>query len=140
MNTVLQRNIKKQLAINNISVNLLERRCGLKPSAIHNILHGRSKKPSLDIIQSIAQELDCTIEQLIRDDEKVKNSQTHTPWNADLFIQSIEVIHKIFSQKGIQPSKEQAMTVADEVYKYSLRSSQKTDERFAEWLIERYYQ
>ncbi len=155
MYTKLQSNIKDKLAAKNISVSELERRAGLKQSAIHNILHGRSKNPSIDTIRGIAQELNCSIEELIGE-ESISNlqqiSKSHdldllgsdpvevqedTHWNAELFISAIQVINSIIERNNLKLPRKQILASVDEVYKYSIGISEDIDKRFAEWIIQK---
>lgn len=142
---MLQNNIKKRLLDKKMSANELERICGLKQSAIQNILYGRSKNPTIEIVKSIAQGLGCSIEQLIGNENTINfpinKSDTMLPWEPALFIKCIETIQILFDKKESKLSFEQAITCATEVYKYSIKSSTMVvDKRFAEWLVERFYQ
>lgn len=64
MNTVLQKNIKQQLKKQNLSIAELERRIGLR-HAVVNILHGRSKNPSIHLAHAIAKELGFSVESML---------------------------------------------------------------------------
>lgn len=138
-------NIKRQLSEKEMSVRDLEKRAGLKHSAIQNILHGRSKNPSIWLIQLISKELGCAIEDLIgkpcqntpRVDAHI-NSQKIS-WDKNLFIDAICVTQEIFDQKNITVYKEEALRCIEEVYQYSLGVKKKADKRFAEWIIEKYF-
>lgn len=156
MNTLLIDNIKKRLSSNDMSVSELERRAGLKQSSVQNILHGRSKNPSVETIRSIAHELNCSIEELIGEisdnlrDQSVDGSrarvaqdidndiETHKEvWNANLYIQAIETVQAILDIKNAKLSKKQVLAAVDEVYRYSIGSSDEIDRRFAEWIIDK---
>lgn len=146
---ILQKNIRKGLANKLMSVSELERHCGLKHSAIQNILHGRSKSPSISIIKSIAEGFGCSIEQLLSDDMILSNkSKSNSPpktvtqaiWQPKLFIKCLLATQEAFEQKGIVPSFDQAIASATEVYNYTINASTEiVDDRFVEWLIERFY-
>ena len=58
-------NLKKQIESKKISVLGLERSAGLRPGSLQNILHGRSKKPNINTIQSVAKALQCSVEELL---------------------------------------------------------------------------
>jgi len=143
MITMLQQNIKTRLYSRNMSVSELERRTGLKPSAIQNILHGRSKNPGIDTIKSIAQELRCSIEELIGELNidatfKPDNQMEDLPWNATLFIQAIEAVQSILGKKRKTLTKKQILATVEEAYKYSLDgTSKEIDYRFTEWLLDK---
>lgn len=154
LTNTLQSNIRRQLSLRNMSVSELERRAGLKQSTIQNILHGRSKNPSVETIQSIAGELHCSIEELIsevahqssvppqiRSGEESDVDDSNGVWNAVLFIKTIEVVQKILDKRQVVLPKKQILAAVDEIYKYSIGISDgisnAIDERFAEWLIEK---
>ncbi len=146
ISTKLKSNIKRQLSIRNMSVSELERRAGLKQSTIQNILHDRSKNPSIETIRLIAQELNCSIEDLIGEfDSLSSNIATTEPmipgegndWNAILFIKSVESIQRVLDKKNVKLPKKQVLTCVEEVYNYSMGISEEIDQRFAEWIIEK---
>jgi len=145
MNSQLKSNIKKQLSALNLSVSELERRAGLKQSALYNILSDRSKNPSVEIVNAIAKELNCTIEELLGEEvhshitERTSEEETADdyPWNAKLYIKAIQTIQTILEQKNIHLSKKQVLACVDEVYKYSSGISEDIDRRFAEWIIDK---
>jgi transcriptional regulator with XRE-family HTH domain len=163
MNTKLQANIKKRLSVRSLSVSELERRAGLKQSTVQNILHGRSKNPSIETIKCIAQELNCSIEELIGEivfsgaSDNASSSpglkaaspsttglaegrfgaEEESSWNADLFIKAIITVQTILDKKNIKLPKKQILASVEEVYKYSIGISEDIDRRFAEWIIEK---
>ena len=128
-----------------MSVSELERRAGLKPSTIQNILHGRSKNPGIDTIKSIAQELQCSIEELIGElnthttDLKLENDHNKDlPWNAPLFTEALQTVQSILDKKKKQLPKKQILATVEEVYKYALDgASEEIDYRFAQWLLDK---
>ncbi len=82
MCNVIQKNIKRLLKDQNLSIAELERRAGLRHSVI-NIVHGRSKNPSVKIAHAIAKELGCTMEELLSE-ELLSNNLTATSNQANL--------------------------------------------------------
>lgn len=147
-NIILKNNIKKLLGLANISVRDLERRSGLKCSAIQNILIGRSKNPTIKIVQSVAQELNCSIDSLINDSKVAQLPGFMQPkkiklvkgvWNGKLFVDTSILVHTIFVQKQINPTNEKALLCINEIYNYSTNTSNNgPDLKFAEWIIERF--
>jgi len=120
---------------NNISAHALEKRAGLKSSAVHNILYGRSKNPSLNLIQTIAETLNCTLSELL-DDNQPASSEVNAPWESGLYIECLETISHILKTKKIQIPRKEILDCVDEVYFYSLKNEQKiADKKFAEWII-----
>ena len=140
-------NIKKKILENGVSVHSLEKKAGLKQSAIQNILYGKSKKPSLHLIQSIAKALNCTVSELLGEEftesshseikEKKKDPQIEF-WNIDLYIETINVVNILSKKKRIQWSKSTFFNCVEEVYLYSLKNNKtKPDKHFTDWLIDK---
>lgn len=147
MGANLQKNIKYYLSEKDMSVSELERNSGLKQSTIQNILHGRSKNPSIETIQLLARELDCSIEELIGDLEHPHNKEHRTQklvqdeenclWDAHLFIEAVSMIDKLLKAKKITLPKSRILALVEELYRYSIGVSDKADERFAHWIVEK---
>ena len=57
----LKTRIKDKLSQKNISASALEKKAGIRPSTLQNILQGRSKNPSIDVLQAVARSLSCTV-------------------------------------------------------------------------------
>lgn len=146
MSSVLQRNLKSRLEAQGISATELERRTGLKHSAVQNILYGRSKHPGIDIVSAIAKELGCSMEALLSDeplkDEPFKQapSDSDTPWNATIFVQATEAVNGCVSKKALELQTDEILPCIKEVYNYTLFSEQKAvDQKFVEWLVNKYF-
>ena len=137
----LKSNIKRLLSDHNLSAHALERRAGLKPSAIQNILHGRSKRPGIDVIYAIAQELNCSVDDLMeRPIEAISPKVELAPpvWN----IQALETIIPILllelkkHQKTVE--KNTLLILLNEVYSYAEKTdTQNVSHSFIAWLTER---
>lgn len=146
MNT-LKTNIKNEMEKKSWSVHALERQAGLRPSAIRNILYGRSKNPSLSVIQSIANALECSVADLI-DEETEEKSKTdnvgkgenrdNLPWNQQLYLRCIHQFLATITERPIQLKRESIMSVIDDAYFYSsVNNLEKPDQNFLNWLIEK---
>jgi transcriptional regulator with XRE-family HTH domain len=61
----LAENIQTRLDEQKISVSEFERLAGLKRSVVANILTGKSKNPTIEVVISIANRLGCSIEELL---------------------------------------------------------------------------
>lgn len=141
----LQQQIRQRLIDKRISANALERRAGLKTSAVHNILQGKSKRPGVDILQAIAHELGCTISELLGEVplqtdlaiESVKNETA--PFDYVLYIEAIKAIHGFSEIRSLDLNKRAHLQLADEIYNYCSSGKLKNiDKHFAEWLLDRY--
>jgi len=143
--------IKKKISEHDSSVHALEKRAGLKPSAIQNIIYGRSKNPSITLIKAIAQALECNIEDLVDtetlnhrrpEDNSQKQININLPktkiWNQDLYLKCFNTVHSILKDHRIIAEKNKILDIVDEIYSYSLHSDKgEPDIYFANWLIEK---
>ncbi len=133
----MQNNIKKHLTAQNMTAAELERRTGI-PHAVVNILHGRSKNPSLKTVQAIAKELNCSVEDLLAEDIVAVTAQAKTKqtWNAELYQQVFLAVMQCVQQLSLQPNPQQMANWLTEVYEYALGSpEQKVEQRFVQWLL-----
>lgn len=132
--TSIQQNLKKRLSLTGMSVRDLERRSGLKYSVVQNILYGRSKNPTINVLKPIARELGCSVEDLLS--ENHVSTSVEENWSWKLYVDVVSLINHIFQDKGLNPSKKQALTCINEIYKYSLDNVDKADQKFAEWIVD----
>ncbi len=148
MSIYLQKQLSERIEASNFSVNALEKKAGLKRSAVRNILQGFSKKPSADVLLSIAEALNCTVDDLIgsRSSSDVVPSNIKStskprnlhPWNDTLYIEAVKLVSKILHEKDMQLKSEQTIALINESYKYSLdKGSDEVDVDFTKWLVER---
>ena len=149
--SAIRSHIKSKMEEKGISAHALEKMAGLRQSAVQNILYGRSKNPSIQILQAIAHALDCTVSDLIAEEESFIRTQTsasttssktsNAPWNCKLYIDCLGVVYRLLNkQEPVELNKELILDYVDEVYLYSLKSeSNLADKNFAEWLLNRRY-
>lgn len=138
MTTAIQTNIKRQLHAKNMTAAELERRTGI-PHAVVNILHGRSKNPSIRTAQAIAKELGCSVEDLFAEEvPQSKNIEPNNTWNIDMYTDVFNTIMACVQKSKLQPQPETVATWLTEVYNYTLGSKDhQVDARFVEWLLGR---
>lgn len=130
----MQENIKRQLHVKNMTAAELERRTGI-PHAVVNILHGRSKNPSIKTARAIAKELGCSVEELLAEDLNIKKNST---WNQELYAKVCDVVLSQIQILQLQPTPKIVGMWLEEVYAYSIESPELTvDQRFVNWLLER---
>ena len=136
MTTTLQTNIKKQLHAKNMTAAELERRTGI-PHAVINILHGRSKNPSIRTAQAIAKELGCSVEELINDaSEQIQPAQQ--AWDADLYLQATQAVCNYINKLNLNPTADLVSACIIEVYNYCSQSPQKViEQRFVQWMVDK---
>lgn len=147
MPTSLQKNIKRHLRQQRISIAELERRTGIK-HAIMNILHGRTKSPTLRVAKAIAKELGCSVEDLfnesylepktldVRDTTLTPQEWLH--WHGTLFLQTSQYVDQWLTQHKLQCDYAQALQAIQEIYEYSLNNPmQQVDTHFADWFLKK---
>ena len=135
MNTAIQINIKKKLTAKNMTAAELERRTGI-PHAVVNILHGRSKNPSIRTAQAIAKELGCSVEDLFAEEQDAHIISTNQTWNAVLYTEVFTVVTNCILTLNLQPQPEAVAAWLTEVYRYAIGSADhKVDLRFVQWLL-----
>lgn len=148
----LSKKIKERIHEKGLSTHALEKRAGLKPSAVQNILYGRSKNPSITIIQAIAHALGCRITDLIGEDvgpSLTKGSNAAFPslqsqereardWDQNLYLQCFQEVNTLLGQEKLVLSREKILEIVEEIYTYSQGNSMKApDKYFSKWLIDK---
>ena len=148
----LSKKIKERIHEKGLSTHALEKRAGLKPSAVQNILYGRSKNPSITIIQAIAHALGCRITDLIEEDVEpslAKKPRSTFPslksaerdakdWDQNLYLQCFQEINILLEREKIVLSREKILEIVEEIYTYSQGNNMKEpDKYFSKWLIEK---
>ena len=144
----LQYQLRNRMQDKGISAHALEKSAGLKPSAVQNILQGKSKRPTALLLNAIARELNCSISDLLGESSSTSSKKKvgddfqekiEHDWDSKLFVEAIQFVEELLLQKNTRVTKETVLKYADEIYRYSLDSqSGKLDRYFAAWLIDHY--
>ncbi len=105
----LQKQLQMRIADNNLNARELERRAGLKMSAVRNILSGSSKNPGIEVIVAIARILNCSTDELLGfNQEKSKSEETKQKkiklWDYALYKSCLKEVQNYLSFKNIEPS------------------------------------
>lgn len=141
MSTAIQANIKRQLHAKNMTAAELERRTGI-PHAVVNIIHGRSKNPSIRTAQAIAKELGCSIDELFAEPNEAQALATpklNNNWHPSLYTEVFNAVMTCIEKLRLQPELETMADWLNEVYKYTLGNHEhKIDYRFIEWLLSKH--
>jgi transcriptional regulator with XRE-family HTH domain len=69
MSTSVAKHISTRMRAKNLSLSELEKEAGLKRHTVQNIMRGRSKRPSADILQAVADVLGCSVKDLLTPQE-----------------------------------------------------------------------
>lgn len=135
--------LEKKIKSLGLSIYAFEKVAGLKRDAIQNILHERSKQPSLKTLQAIAQALDCKIADFIsfEDGSRVDKGFSTTKWGKHLFVNTIEAIDDEAKKMRIAfTSPQEILNIVEEVYTYSLETEQPANDpdlNFIRWTLKK---
>lgn len=153
----LQNNIKHKLKKQNMSIAELERRAGI-PHAVINIMHGRSKNPTVRVAQSIAKELNCSIEELFSEgisdfnlcktelesntensDLSIENLKENNTWDPVLLEKSTIAVSNCIKKHNFKDCNiKKVLSCVEDIFTYSISSDSKTiDFRFVDWVVEK---
>ena len=139
----LQLKIKDYLDKNGITVSELERRAGV-PHAVVNIMRGRSKNPSMKVANSIAKELNCSVEELFEDrncnNTKIENRTNSKPmqYDEELLQNSLKALTQALAEYQLSPEITDVLKCVEDIYKYTVDSPTKeVDLRFTKWLAQK---
>jgi hypothetical protein len=134
MSKKLALNIKKIIDDSGLSVLGLEKKSGLKLHAIQNILTGRSKKPSAEV-------LGCTVEELFGEENEegqsgfVKETDILHP---ETFKDACLYVFDFYKKHKTPFTNKDFVEIVMQIYLYSIQNEHKTlDDRFAQWFLEK---
>lgn len=134
--TSLASKLKHKIRERQLSISNLEKLAGLKPSAVQNILQGKSRNPTTLTLQAICQALDCPIEELVG--SKSSHMQNKNPWHGTVYLEAVKIVNDIFKDKNLDITKEKALAYIEEIYNYAITDNNHcVERRFAEWLVAR---
>lgn len=136
----LQEQIESRMQDKNLNARELERRAGLKISAVRNILSGQSKNPGIEVIAAIAKLLNCSTDELLG----IEQSKSEAPkqkiisvWDYNLYENCLKEVHSYLQSKSLKTQAEQILFFIREAYIYSLEGKdKKADLRFIKWIID----
>lgn len=135
----LGKKIKEILNEQNVSASALERKAGIGPSSLQNILQGRVKNPSLEIIKAIASALGYTVSELLGETSKPSHILAilkDKEWNQQLYLNVIKTVLAAYEQQDIKADKIEILEAIENIYDYCLKYDKKKPDRdFVEWTI-----
>ncbi len=146
MRTAIAKQISVRMKAKNFSILTLEREAGLKTHSVRNILRGKSKRPSADILQAVADVLGCTVKDLLQNQEifqeeefsESKDEQLNETYAyPTLYLDTVQFVNNVLHQKGRNVTVKQALTCFEEIYFHSAQKDPtKVDKEFSEWWID----
>ncbi len=135
-------NIKELMLAKNWSGQELARNSKQKTSDIYNILYGKSKKPSADKVEAIAQAFGVSVSTLLHGkNDKPDFIPSNDEWDGLLYNDSMTVVRSILAKRGIkfdsrEEEKRVLMKYTMRVYNYARKKGEETaDAIFAEDII-----
>ena len=134
----LPKKISQLMTSKKINAVDLERETGLNRNTVYSIVAGRSKNPSAQNLQLIAQALGVTLESILMDEEEMRiNSLSEQQMQA--FAATTSATVNIIVANKLNFSLDKLISIIREVYKYTLKATPPSvDERFIDWLLDKY--
>ncbi|HJD65821.1 MAG TPA: helix-turn-helix transcriptional regulator [Rickettsia endosymbiont of Bembidion nr. Transversale] len=114
--TVLQKNLYKFIKERNIQITELERKAELKKNSVYNIIKGISRKPSAEILQTIADTLGVSIKDLYNPNIKVNDYLGQDDYI--LFQKILPEIIKTIKKLNLVVSETEFSQTLNEVFNY----------------------
>lgn len=146
MRSALAEKIKTHMDHKTLNISQLEKRAGLKTSAVYNILSGKTKNPTAETLIAIAHVLECSVDELLglrvpRSSESPKPKKEIIVHNFALFQMCVDFMRHSCEKSKISPPMEKGLEYIQELYDYCSKNHQDTlDDRFANWLFERSFE
>ena len=141
MATALQRILQDYMDQHGLSVAAMEREAGLRLNVVRNILRGQSKRPTAETLQSLANLMGCTIQDLLSEEGNKVGTKTYGASETvisdpKLLKEVLDVVFQVCDKKGAQLTMKQLSPVLDEIYTYSAQKSPpEVDKTFVEWYL-----
>lgn len=132
---LLKDNIESLIEQRNYKVSKVEDLAGLKPGNISNILSGRSKKPSAEILLSIAKVFGVTVEDLFQN--KDIHSASHlSSKEISLLLDIVGYLSNNIKALEIKIYYKDFISVINDIFEYSIENQDyELDKKFIDWYI-----
>jgi transcriptional regulator with XRE-family HTH domain len=148
VNMNLKQKIREKLDEHSLSVAALEKKAGLRMSAVRNILRGQTKKPSAYTLKKIAMALNCEINDLLEEEHPLDNNERFDKEERqkkllkfeepELLREIVETVLNLLEPYHQDITIDQVLKIIKESYAYSAKTeSKKIDHRFVEWMVEK---
>lgn len=132
--TVLQKNLYKFIKERNIQITELERKAELKKNSVYNIIKGISRKPSAEILQTIADTLGVSIKDLYNPNIKVNDYLGQDDYI--LFQKILPEIIKTIKKLNLVVSETEFSQTLNEVFNYYRPTPDESiDNKIIEWIL-----
>ncbi|WP_341754356.1 helix-turn-helix transcriptional regulator [Candidatus Tisiphia endosymbiont of Dioctria rufipes] len=132
--TTLQKNLDKIIKDRNYQVTELERKAGLKKNNIYNILKGISKKPSAELLQTVADLLGVTVKDLYNPFIETKNYLNNDDF--ELMEKVLKTVIEEIKNLKLEVTEVDLVNIMLEVFNYSKPEPKKElEKRFINWIL-----
>ncbi|WP_367363993.1 helix-turn-helix domain-containing protein [Candidatus Tisiphia endosymbiont of Nedyus quadrimaculatus] len=133
--TTLQKNLDKIIKDRNYQVTELERKAGLKKNNIYNILKGISKKPSAELLQTVADVLGVTVKDLYNPFIETKNYLNNDDF--ELMEKVLKTVIEEIKNLKLEVTEVDLVNIMLEVFNYSKPEPKKElEKRFINWILQ----
>ncbi|MBY0264063.1 MAG: helix-turn-helix transcriptional regulator [Holosporales bacterium] len=135
--SALSLRIKKKLVEHNLSASALERKAGIRPSTLQNILQGRSKNPSIEVLQSVAQALNCSVSELLGENHALPETLVKAEkWVPEVYVNATQAVWAVCKKRQLDISKKLFFQAVEQVYAYCSQYDRvNVDKDFADWVV-----
>ena len=131
--TIIKRNINRLLKEKNCKVSEIEKKIGSSRS-VTSILKDKSKTPTIEVLQAIANAFNVNIEEIINEPVLIGGANTKLLLNV-----CNEVIKEIESLNSPNLGYLNTLSIIKEVYEYSIHLNlEKVDLNFVKWTVSKY--
>lgn len=141
--STLKQMIELKLSEREMSPHVLGKKAGLAMSAIHKIIHGDIKNPTIETLLAIARVFECSLDELVGNRiitkpqaEKALISED-VPWKNELMKPLLTTTLAFIEKNNLSPSLKETIHFILETYHYCLIKKQgEFDTAFFEWYIQ----
>lgn len=136
----LSNRLKKKMEERSLSINALEKKAGVRPCSVQNILYGRSKSPGINTLKSIAQALGCNLIDLIGEEEQAGNingsNNLNEECDIDLLFSVVQTLKTIIATEKVTLSYRNILECIQYSYDYSqFKKQNNADDVYTHWLV-----
>ncbi len=141
--STLKQMIELKLSEHDMSPHVLGKKAGLAMSAIHKIIHGNVKNPTLETLLAIARVFDCSLDELVGNKIITKTYKENSLlssdvlWNNELMKKILKMTLDFIEQNELSLNLHETMYFILETYHYCLiKKHGEFDNAFFEWHIQ----
>ncbi len=126
------------------NVRFFERKNGLTPGTINNIINGTSSNPTAETLNTLANAFECSIDDLLNRNTNQTSSNNNSAalkssvWKSDLYIEISKELAKEIEKGQIKINADKALKIIQEVYSYLIKKNKTSvDESLIGWVLDK---